>query len=232
MFNSQLPSRDDLPSSESLLKATAIALLTAIVILVTVVLPAEYGIDPTRIGRVLGLTEMGEIKMQLAAEAEADRQDETAAAAALTPVPEASPAAPDEPDPADASSQAPEASPIEETAAATDTNEPAAAQWRDTISITLQPGEATEVKLTMSAGEIAVYEWTTDRAGLNSDLHGDNPQDAFVSYRQGRNEAGDSGQFAAEFDGHHGWFWRNRSDVAVTVTLHTRGEYSAFNRLF
>ena len=118
MFNSQLPSRDDLPSSESLLQATAIALLTAIVILVTVVLPAEYGIDPTRIGRVLGLTEMGEIKMQLAAEAEADRQDETAAAAALTPVPEASPAAPDEPDPADASSQAPEASPIEETAAA------------------------------------------------------------------------------------------------------------------
>ena len=63
MFNSQLPSRDDLPSSESLLKSTLVALLAAIVILVTIVLPAEYGIDPTRIGRVLDLTQMGEIKM-------------------------------------------------------------------------------------------------------------------------------------------------------------------------
>ncbi|MEP3076778.1 transmembrane anchor protein [Maricaulis sp.] len=232
MFNSQLPPRDDLPSSESLLKATAIALLAAIVILVTIVLPAEYGVDPTRIGRVLGLTEMGEIKMQLAAEAEADRQGETAAVAARAPASETAAAAPDEADPTDTPSEAAEASPIEETAAATDTNEPVAAQWRDTISITLQPGEATEVKLTMSAGEIAVYEWTTDRAGLNSDLHGDNPQDAFISYRQGRNEPGDSGEFTAEFDGAHGWFWRNRSDVTVRVTLRARGAYSEFNRLF
>ena len=35
-------------------------------LLVTMVLPAEYGIDPTGVGRVLGLTEMGEIKQQLA----------------------------------------------------------------------------------------------------------------------------------------------------------------------
>ena len=88
------------------------------------------------------------------------------------------------------------------------------------------------VKLTMRQGEVAIYEWTTDQAGLNSDLHGDNPQDAFISYRQGRNEPGDSGEFAAEFDGAHGWFWRNRSEVAVTVTLRTRGAYSEFNRLF
>ena len=33
------------------------------------VLPAEYGIDPTGVGRALGLTQMGEIKVQLAEEA-------------------------------------------------------------------------------------------------------------------------------------------------------------------
>ena len=228
MFNSQLPSRDDLPSSESLLKSTLVALLAAIVILVTIVLPAEYGIDPTRIGRVLGLTQMGEIKMQLAEEAAADREASTAqtdapasqeatvsSAAAIpqdTPVETAVPE---------------EAAPADEAPA-----EPAAPERRDTISITLQPGEATEVKLTMRQGEVAIYEWTTDQAGLNSDLHGDNPQDAFISYRQGRNEPGDSGEFTAEFDGAHGWFWRNRSEVAVTVTLRTRGAYSEFNRLF
>ena len=39
---------------------------------VAVVLPAERGIDPTGIGAMLGLKEMGEIKMELAREAEAD----------------------------------------------------------------------------------------------------------------------------------------------------------------
>ena len=56
----------------------SIAVIAALAILITVVLPAEYGVDPTRIGRVLGLTEMGEIKQQLAEEAEADRQKEAA----------------------------------------------------------------------------------------------------------------------------------------------------------
>jgi len=225
MFNSQLPSRDDLPSSESLLKSALVALVAAIVILVTIVLPAEYGIDPTRIGRVLGLTQMGEIKVQLAEEAAADREATTAQAATPAPRETAAAATPQD-TPVEAAAPA-EAVPATEAPA-----EPAAPEWKDTISITLQPGEATEVKLTMLAGDVAVYEWTTDQAGLNSDLHGDNPQDAFISYRQGRNEPGDSGEFAAEFDGAHGWFWRNRSEVAVTVTLRTRGEYSEFNRLF
>lgn len=228
MFNSQLPSRDDLPSSESLLKSALVALVAAVVILVTIVLPAEYGIDPTRIGRVLGLTQMGEIKMQLAEEAAADREATTAQASTPTPQEAAvSSAAAIPQDPPVETAVPEEAAPVTEAPV-----EPAAPEWRDTISITLQPGEATEVKLTMRQGEVAIYEWTTDQAGLNSDLHGDNPQDAFISYRQGRNEPGDSGEFTAQFDGAHGWFWRNRSEVAVTVTLRTRGAYSEFNRLF
>ena len=70
MFNSDKPSLDQLPSTARLVKSTVLALLSAIAILVTVVLPAEYGIDPTGAGRVLGLTEMGEIKNELAKEAE------------------------------------------------------------------------------------------------------------------------------------------------------------------
>lgn len=48
----------------------------------TVVLPAEYGIDPTGVGRALGLTQMGEIKTRLAKEALADAAADAAAAAA------------------------------------------------------------------------------------------------------------------------------------------------------
>ncbi len=206
MFNSQLPAHEDLPSTASLLKSTALALGVAGVLLVTVVLPAEYGIDPTRIGGMLGLTTMGEIKMQLAEEAAADGDMLTAASEG--PSVEADPAMAD---------------------AATD---PVAMAWRDTISISLEPGGSTEVKLTMQAGDVAEYEWSTDRAGLNSDLHGDGPSQQFISYRQGRSETGNAGEFAADFDGVHGWYWRNRSEVAVTVTLNTRGQYTAFNRLF
>ncbi len=75
MFNSQRPSISDLPTNRQLVKATAFALVTATVLLVTVVLPAEYAIDPTGAGRLLGYSEMGEIKEQLAAEAAADEQN-------------------------------------------------------------------------------------------------------------------------------------------------------------
>ena len=34
-----------------------------------------------------------------------------------------------------------------------------------------------------------------------------------------------SGELVAAFTGNHGWFWRNRTDAPVTVTLRTGGEY-------
>jgi hypothetical protein len=74
-------------SPRKLLRSTLIALAVAIFLLVTVVLPAEYGIDPTGAGRVLGLTRMGEIKTRLAKEAAADAAADAAAAAADTIAP-------------------------------------------------------------------------------------------------------------------------------------------------
>ena len=55
MYNSNVPADRELPSTRKLLKSTALAVLVACVLLVTVVMPAEYGIDPTGIGNVLGL---------------------------------------------------------------------------------------------------------------------------------------------------------------------------------
>ena len=74
MYNADLPTRADLPTTGQLLRSTGIALVTAMVLLTTVILPAEYAIDPTGIGRILGLTQMGEIKEQLAEEAALDAQ--------------------------------------------------------------------------------------------------------------------------------------------------------------
>jgi len=46
----------DAPSKSAIVKATFIALAIALLILFTTVLPAEYGIDPLKTGKALGLT--------------------------------------------------------------------------------------------------------------------------------------------------------------------------------
>jgi hypothetical protein len=71
-------------SPRRLVRSTLIALGVALLLLFTTVLPAEYGIDPTGVGRILGLTRMGEIKTRLAKEAAADAAADAAAAASDT----------------------------------------------------------------------------------------------------------------------------------------------------
>lgn len=94
MYNANRPKASELPAPARLLRSTLIAAVSAAAILVAVVLPSEYGIDPTGVGRVLGLTKMGEIKTELAAEAAADRAATeaaaTAPAAAAAPAPDLS----------------------------------------------------------------------------------------------------------------------------------------------
>lgn len=77
MYNANIPSNAELPSTAKLIKSTLLALIGAGVLLVTVVMPAEYGIDPTGIGKALGLKQMGDIKHALAHEAEADAKAHT-----------------------------------------------------------------------------------------------------------------------------------------------------------
>ena len=63
------PAIGELPSKKVLNRATLVAVAVAAVLLVTVVLPAEYGVDKTGVGRLLGLTEMGRMKRAAAEEA-------------------------------------------------------------------------------------------------------------------------------------------------------------------
>ena len=217
MYNTDLPNRAELPSSSQLLRSTVIAIIVAAVLLVTIVLPAEYGIDPTRIGRVLGLTQMGEIKQNLAAEAkkaaeaEAAQRNSGQTSVAVQPKPTAASL------PAAASTPGTEA-------------ENNAASKTDEKTVTLKPGEGTEIKLDMAKGARVKYEWTASGA-VNHDTHGDGANKAFISYKKGTGVAGDAGEFVAEFDGSHGWFWRNRGQADVTVTLKTNGEYKSIKQM-
>lgn len=211
MYNSDIPTNAELPSSAQLIKSTIIAIAATIVILVTIVLPSEYAIDPTGVGKMLNLAEMGEIKQQLAAEAEADRQ-----------------------------LQKKQNSPVEGKSSSLLDQlfgliaSPAHAQsasetWTDEVSFTLAPGEGIEIKLVMEKDAEAEYRWVAKDGIVNFDLHGDGGGQN-ISYEKGRAVPGQEGVLTAAFTGNHGWFWRNRDKQDVTVTLSVRGSYSEIVR--
>lgn len=212
MYNIDLPTRAELPGTAQLLRSTIIAALVAAGLLVTIVLPAEYGIDPTGIGRVLGLTRMGEIKTSLAKEADAEK-----------------------PSPATVTSKKlPSAVAAPEITKPTLPDVKQATSAQHTMTVSLKPGQAAEIKLAMRKGASVRYEWTTEGGGVNFDTHGDPvgaAKDFYHGYGKGRNRNTDSGVLEAAFDGTHGWFWRNRSNAEVTVTLKTSGDYTNIKRV-
>ena len=204
MFNANKPDASELPSTGRLLKSTGIAVVIASALLVTVVLPAEYGVDPTRVGSLFGLTEMGRIKMQLAAEAEAEEarvQPAPVAPAAVVPAPAAGGAS--------------------ETAPGVRTDE---------TVLTLAPDQGAEIKLVMEEGARVAFTWTSSGGAVNFDTHADRPGTPYHGYGKGTEQRVE-GELVAAFTGSHGWFWRNRTGEPVTITLRTTGAYSEVKRV-
>ena len=211
MYNANRPSKADLPSTGQLLKSTGIAAVVASALLVTVVLPAEYGVDPTRIGSVFGLTEMGRIKRQLAEEAAADAAADAAAIDA-TPV-----------------STAPAATPVAPTATTPAPTAPGAPRTDETV-LTLQHDQGAEIKLVMEEGAKARFTWTSSGGKINFDTHADRPGVSYHGYGKGSSQS-ETGVLTAAFTGSHGWFWRNRTGEPVTITLKTEGAYTEVKRV-
>ncbi len=212
MYNAEIPKDIELPSSKKLIKSTAIAAVSAVVVLVTCVMPAEYAIDPTGMGKVLGLTKMGEIKQSLAEESE----NGINAAQAVNSVEQIS---------VETSTQT----------AADNAQMIMPAINKESISIELKPGQATEVKLTMPQSASVNFDWKAVGGGLNYDTHGDPvnaPKGFYHGYGKGKNETTQQGGLKAAFDGKHGWFWRNRTENPVTVTLLVEGQFSEMKKVF
>jgi len=205
MFNAEKPSLEELPSSRQLVRSTVIAAVSAVVLLVTVILPAEYGIDPTGIVKVLGLAEMGEIKRELSDEAERDHGAALREGVSPTLI----------------------ANLIGAVVGRAEAQEPA--KWKDEIRFDLKPGDTRELKLTMKKGGTAAYRMVVEGGRVNFDLHAHGGGRS-TTYIKGRGSRGAEGEIVAAFDGDHGWFWRNRDRKVVTVTLMLRGAYSALKQ--
>ena len=200
MHNAPKPNIEELPTKAQLFRSTIIAGIGAVAIMVTVYLPAEYAIDPTGVGRVLGLTEMGEIKVQLAEEAEADRLL-------------------DEQRTLDQSSSL-----LDSVFGLFVGAAHAQEAWQDEVTFVLEPGDTAEIKMTMEAGATVTYAWTATGGRVNFDLHAHSGGES-VDYERGAGQTEGEGTIEAPFAGDHGWFWRNRDSTPITMTIQLRGEY-------
>lgn len=202
-LNAEKPDPALLPTPKQLRRSTIAAVIGAAVIGGGVYLPAEYGIDPTGVGNVLGLTEMGEIKQQLAREAAEDELIHGGG---------------------DQSSSL-----MEDIFGLFVGAAHAQEAWTDTVTFTLDPDAASEIKLVMEAGDVAEYAWVAEGGRINFDLHAHGDGQS-IDYDRGRGATDGAGSIEAPFPGEHGWFWRNRDDSDVTVTLQLRGAYSEIVR--
>ncbi|MBE1297869.1 transmembrane anchor protein [Phycobacter azelaicus] len=202
MHNAPRPNLEDLPTRAQLRRSSIAAGIGAVMIAVMIYMPAELGKDPTGVGTLLGLTEMGEIKQQLAQEAaeDAELHGSDASSSLMDDI----------------------LGLFVSAAHAQDT-------WQDEMTFTLEPGDWVEIKATMQEGATLYYSWVADGGRINFDLHA-HAGEQNVTYEKGRGKTEGEGSFETPFAGDHGWFWRNRDDKPVTVTLQLRGDYNAIVR--
>ena len=170
--------------------------------LVVAILPAEYGIDPTGVGRALGLTELRQPARTL------EVKDVIGGNEQVREV--------EVPDPG-------QPTPLPNPAVHQDEPQPAKTK---TITLTLGVDQETEIKAIMREAKVLIYDWRVDGGTVYSDFHGHDPatsSEAFVRYREDQETAGGQGSLVAPFGGEHGWYWLNVSNNPVTVTLNLTG---------
>ena len=196
---------EPVPSRARSLKGLALAVVVAAVVVVTLVLPAQYGIDPTGIGRALGLTAMNggpatrSETVALIDDVLAGNDSLAATGVGDAPTPLPNPAV----------HQSQPAEPRTET-----------------IQIKLGLDEKTEVKAQLEKGKMILYSWSVEGGKVYVDFHGHDPAlgDKFwVRYEEADGITGRNGSLVAPFKGEHGWYWLNVSEAPVTITLKVTG---------
>ncbi|WP_298400499.1 hypothetical protein [Sphingobium sp.] len=100
--------------------------------------------------------------------------------------------------------------------------------WRqDDMTITLPPHSGQEVKAHMQTGDSFIFEWKST-APVKAEMHGEvehATDGAFTDYWKEKEISGGQGDFTAPFAGIHGWYFRNKGDTPITVTVKTVGFY-------
>jgi len=169
----------------------------AALLIVGVVLPAEAGRDPLGSGAVLGLTEMGRIKVSLAKEAAAAEAMDAAGG------------------------------PVESRNGGTPADAQANRWRDSmTVTLQPNQGIELKLAMRKAEKAFYAWKTDGAEVYYNAHGEPPNPPKGFAAHSYAKGTAtADKGDLVAVYDGMHGWFWRNRSAKAVRVTLKTGGEY-------
>lgn len=192
-------------SNATLLKASMCAVMIGAIVLVIAILPAEYNIDPTGIGKAMGLTKIAE-----AAQTDANPL------ALVSPKKTTS-----------------SASNTFEIAPAPTVNEIKQARAQelgmrqDKVNIVIAAGKGLEYKFLLNQGKHLEYDWKTDGGELFFDFHGEPQGDTTGFYESFAITTASKmkGTLTTPFAGSHGWYWKNKTNLPITVTLSTKGAY-------
>jgi len=99
---------------------------------------------------------------------------------------------------------------------------------QESVDFKLAPREGMEYKYRLDKGEALLYSWSAT-GPVDYELHAE-PDGAPAGYAQSYEKksasSGASGTLTAPFPGIHGWYWENKTDKEVTVTLKSAGYYN------
>lgn len=200
-------------TSPQIIKATIIALIISLILAVVAVLPAEYGKDYTGLGGAFGFTKLHQ---------EADNVPENKMVTVTLTFKELTlknvGSAPDVPMPIEGNNPAP------------------AKQYehrQDSINVSVPAGKGIEYKIAVLKYGQVKYAWKTNQGILFVDMHGDvksadTKSGYFESYTVA-NSNNMAGSFIAPYEGKHGWYFKNKSNADIEVTINLTGEYQLIN---
>lgn len=214
----------------------AVAILVATAITVCFVLPAEFRIDPTGVGRATGVIRLAGPKKMSASELDAIVSEANGGTAV-----DAAGAAGGESGAAAESVGADRQAGGGAGASAGSARYYSGGYRADFIDIPLtvagaaERGEELEYKVRMKKGDSLAYSWSasgiTNPDEFYYDFHGEAPPKAagaegtVVEYRQATGSQS-HGTLVAPFDGVFGWYLQNQSEKPVVVHLKISGFYT------
>jgi len=98
----------------------------------------------------------------------------------------------------------------------------------ETVDFKVGPREGMEYKYRLDKGEALLFSWKTT-GPVSYEFHAEPdgaPRGYAQSYEKGDGKSEASGTLTAPFPGIHGWYWENKSDKEITVTLTSAGFYN------
>jgi hypothetical protein len=185
------------PSKKAIAKATAIALVVAVVILFTAVLPAEYGIDPLKTGKLLHLTDLAK-----ASESKVAAKAEPQAVVGARPV------------------AAPAGIYSAQPAVFKTDSEDLSLMPGEGVEIKYHMQKGAGMLYSWKATGPVAFEFHGEPDNKPN-------KDYFESYELNDQAGSDHsyGSFTAPSTGIHGWFWENKGKKEVQIHLVTAGFY-------